>query len=212
MNPAGTAAAAEAAPVESAARLPQGWRQLSTAIARVERALSTVACVALAAIMFIVVIDVSLRYVFNAPLKWGYDVISIYLVAAAFFLVLSDTLQQHGHIAVDILVHRLPRRVFHALQALGYGISAVIIAAIAWLGAQRLHEAYANAETVAAIYPWPTWIAYLMLAAGTALMALRCLFRAAGHAASAATGRELVETPPPPLTDEPAAPPVSAGV
>jgi TRAP-type C4-dicarboxylate transport system permease small subunit len=204
MNPTGTAMPAEAAPVESAAHLPPGWRQVSTAIAWAERALSAVACFALAAIMFIVVIDVSLRYVFNAPLKWGYDVISIYLVAAAFFLVLSDTLQQHGHIAVDILVHRLPRRLFHALQALGYGASAVIIAVIAWLGAQRLHEAYAQSETVAAIYPWPTWIAYLMLVAGTALMALRCLFRTVGHAASAAGGGERVETPPPPVTDGPA--------
>lgn len=192
-------------------RAPQAQTRLAADLGCIEHAetlLAGFSSFALAAIMLIVVIDVSLRYAFNAPLTWGYDVISLYLVAAAFFLSLSDTLQQHGHIAVDILVPRLPRRLFHGLQSVGYALTGLVIMVIAWLGWQRLVEAYTNDETMAAIYPWPTWIAYTMLVLGCAVMAVRCLFRTAGHAASALSGQEFVETPPPPIVGHGSTPPM----
>lgn len=37
------------------------------------------------AIMFVVVADVALRYLFNAPLSWSYELISVYLMVGLFF-------------------------------------------------------------------------------------------------------------------------------
>ena len=55
-------------------------------IAGIERLYRLVAATCLAAIMLIVAADVLLRYLFNAPLSWAFDLISLYLMAGVFFL------------------------------------------------------------------------------------------------------------------------------
>ena len=56
------------------------------AIEVVERFAIRLALVMLFAVMMIVAADVFMRYVFNAPFSWAYDLISLYLMAGAFFL------------------------------------------------------------------------------------------------------------------------------
>ena len=71
-------------------------------VSSVERVAGVVAAVALAAIMFIATGDVAMRYVFNKPFAWAYDLISLYLMVALFYLVVSGTYAHHAHVAVDI--------------------------------------------------------------------------------------------------------------
>ena len=63
---------------------------LFKSLAVIERAVTAVAATLSIAIMLIVTCDVALRYLFNSPLTWAYDLISLYLMAAVFFLVLGD--------------------------------------------------------------------------------------------------------------------------
>ncbi|HEU4987769.1 MAG TPA: TRAP transporter small permease [Rhizobiaceae bacterium] len=172
----------------------------SAALAIVERALVAVSSICLGMIMLIVVADVTMRYFFHAPFSWSYDLIGLYLMVAVFFFALSDTLHNHGHIAIDIFQHSLPQRVRHVSMAIGYLLSTVILALITWQAWIRLQTAYLGDDRIAAAIPWPTWISYFIVTLGGAVVTLRCLYRTIGHAASAATGRELVETPPPPET------------
>ena len=58
-------------------------------ISVVESLWAALASVCLFAIMVIVFLDVGLRYIFNSPLGWSYDVISLYLMVALFFLTVS---------------------------------------------------------------------------------------------------------------------------
>ena len=86
-----------------------------------ERALTVIAAVALFAIMALVVADVFMRYVMNSPFSFTYDLIGLYLLAAVFFLTLSDTLRVHAHVGVDILFSRFPtggRRLSEIVTAL----------------------------------------------------------------------------------------------
>ena len=55
------------------------------------------------AIMIIVFSDVVMRYAFNRPFSWAYDLISLYLMAGIFFLVLSEAYTSRAHVSVDIL-------------------------------------------------------------------------------------------------------------
>ena len=56
----------------------------------IEKIASTIAAVFMFAIMIIVFGDVIMRYAFNKPFSWAYDLISLYLMAGVFFLVLSE--------------------------------------------------------------------------------------------------------------------------
>lgn len=174
--------------------------RVSAMLAWVERALSFVACVAMAAIMLIVVLDVALRYLLGAPLSWSYNLIGLYLMVAVFFLALSDTLHHHGHIAIDILQHHIPYRLRNVLLSVSYALSSLILALCTQQAGLRFLSAYVNDDRIAAIIPWPTWIAYLIVTVGCGAITLRCAYRAVGHLASAWLGRDVVEMPPPPVT------------
>lgn len=173
---------------------------VSAALGRVEAVLIGASGVAMAAIMLIVVFDVTLRYVFSAPLTWSYSLIGLYMAGAVFFLALSDTLNTHGHIALDVFVPLLPRRVRHLAQGLGYGASTLFVGAMAWLGATQTHDAFVSNNRVAEAVAWPTWIAYALLTVGMTTLCLRCCYRFVFHLASVFSARDLVELPAPPDT------------
>jgi TRAP-type C4-dicarboxylate transport system permease small subunit len=177
--------------------LPRFSRLLSS----VEWGLSTLAAIAMFAVMMIVIADVTMRYVFAAPLSWSYDIISLYLMVAVFFLALGDTLQHHGHIAIDLLQPHMPVRLRHIGETIGYALTTVLVAMIAWEGWERLATAFANHEVTPTVIQWPTWPAYAFVVVGSVSLALRAAYRTVGHLASAIAGRALVELPPPPETE-----------
>lgn len=176
---------------------------VSRALAAAEVALAALACLALAAIMLIVVVDVAMRYALARPLGWSYDVIGLYLMVAVFFLMLPDTLHHHGHVAIDLFQHALPRRLRHLGLVLGNTAGAVVMALIGREAWGRFQTAYEGQERIAAIVPWLTSPAYLIVTVGVALLTLRLVYRAAGHGLSALSQRDVVEMPPPPETARP---------
>jgi len=180
----------------------RGMRTVSRGLAVLETALAGLACIALAAIMLIVVVDVAMRYAFSMPLGWSYDLIGLYLVVAVFFLMLPDTLHHHGHVAIDLFQNVLPRRVRHLGLAIGYAAGAVVTTLIGLEAWGRFQSAYAGQDRIAALVPWLTWPAYLVVLIGTALLTLRLVYRAVGHGLSIFSRHDLVEMPPPPETTD----------
>lgn len=173
---------------------------ISAIVTRAETGLVFLSGIALAVIMLVVVVDVTMRYVLQSPLGWSYDLIGTYLMVCVFFFALSDTLHQHGHISIDIFAHSLPRRFAHISLAVGYGLSAALLAMITWQAWYRTAAAFSANNLISATVPWPTWPSYFMLCVGSALIALRCGLRTVAHAASFVTGRETADMPPPPDT------------
>lgn len=173
---------------------------ISAVLARAETALVFLSGVSLAVIMVVVVLDVTMRYVFSRPLGWSYDLIGTYLMVCVFFFALSDTLHHHGHIAIDIFAHALPRRLVHISLSVGYGLSTVLLAMIAWQAWYRTGVAFEASNLISATVPWPTWPSYFMVFLGSALITVRSGLRTVAHAASFITGREIANVPPPPIT------------
>lgn len=173
---------------------------VSALVAYAERGLIFLSGIALAAIMLVVVTDVTMRYVLQSPLGWSYDLIGTYLMVCVFFFALSDTMHQHGHISIDFFAHSLPRRFTHASLALGYGLSTAVLAMIVWQAWYRTDAAFSANSLIRSTVPWPTWPSYFMLCVGSALITLRCGLRTVAHAASFVTGREIADMPPPPNT------------
>ncbi|MDF1715878.1 MAG: TRAP transporter small permease [Antarcticimicrobium sp.] len=178
----------------------RGMSAVSRGLDVLETGLAALACVALAAIMLIVVVDVAMRYALSMPLGWSYDLIGLYLVVAVFFLMLPDTLHHHGHVAIDLFQGVLPRRFRHLGLAVGYAAGALVMALIGLEAWDRFQSSYAGQDRIAALVPWLTWPAYLIVLTGTALLTLRLIYRAVGHGLSIFSRLDLVEMPPPPET------------
>ncbi len=171
--------------------------RISAALARLEHALMHVSAAAMIAIMLVVVADVVMRYFFSYPLIFAYDLIAMYLVVLVFFFALPGTLHLHGHIAIDFFQPFIPPRVRFAGEAIGYAAGTVVLALIAWKLFGRTWIAFVNEEVTATTIPWPIWLSELPAAIGSALIAVRCLYRCIGHVLSMIAGHAVVEIPPP---------------
>ena len=103
--------------------------------------------------------------------------------------------------AIDLLLPRMPVRLRHIGEAIGYAFTTVLVAMIAWEGWERMATAFVNNEATSTVIQWPMWPAYLFVVVGSLSLTLRAAYRTVGHVASAIAGHALVELPPPPETE-----------
>ena len=160
-------------------------------VGRLEYAAATGAALALFAIMLIVFADVLLRYLFNSPLSWSYDFISLYLMGVAFFFALSETLRRNHHVSVDILYLRLSLRARQFWKLLGWALSLVLFSTIFVLAVRTSWSRWVGDNVVAGAIPWPTWIPAAIAAAGFLLLIGRLALGVVALALALAAGRSL---------------------
>ena len=170
-------------------------QRIDGALRRLERVCSELSALMLAATMLIVVADVGFRYLLNAPLVWSFDVITLYLTVGIFFFALSDTLQDNGHVWVDVVLARVRPRLQHLFFAIGYGVSLVAFAAIGWMAALRGYASFVNSEVTAGMLKMPVWVSSAFVTIGVLVLVLRLAYRAFGHGAAAVTGEPLIALP-----------------
>jgi TRAP-type C4-dicarboxylate transport system permease small subunit len=178
------------------------FRRVESAVAIVENLASFIAACVLCVVMLIVSADVAMRYIFNRPFGWTYDLISLYLMGALFYFALSPTFAQGAHISVDVIAHRLPTRLRRGLQVVIALVSAALFATIAWLAGARSLDDFQSGAATSGVILWPTWLADVFVPIGCVLLSLRLSVHAFGHVLSLATGQDLVPLAVPPGTDE----------
>ncbi|MCC7275303.1 MAG: TRAP transporter small permease [Alphaproteobacteria bacterium] len=164
------------------------------AIVLVEAVARLAAAVMMAAVMLIVVADVVLRYVFNSPLAWAYDFVSLYLMVGIFFLVLSDSYMAGALVSVDLLQQLMPAAVRGPVDLLIAAVGFVVFALIAYVGGVEAVGSFLGDDVVAGAIAWPTWPGHAFVPVGAGLLAIRLLLHFVVRAAALATGYE-----PPPL-------------
>lgn len=169
-------------------------RRLMSAI---ERVLRTIAAACLLAVMLIIFCDVFARYLFNAPIEWTYELVSMYLMPALFYFAVSDTLAEDHHIAVDLLSPYIPVPLRRVVEVLGGGAMAAVFGWIAWIFWSSAVANYRSGAVVMGTIEWPTWIPETIVMVGAASIGLRLAGRVIGHLASLVTGRPLLDLPRP---------------
>ena len=143
---------------------------------------------ALFAIMAITVVDVVMRYGFNSPLAFAYDLITQYLLVAAFFLSLSYTLRVGGHMNVDMLLVSIrSERARAALRVIGDALSIALFLALLYAGYATAQDAWSRGERLAGALPLPVWISQAFVPLGVALLLLRLACRIANDVAELLT-------------------------
>ena len=177
--------------------LAAGFGLLAGAARILDRFLITTAALVLFLMMAVMVADVCGRYLFNHPLTWVYDLISLYLMAALFFFSLSDTLRTDRHVAIDLFRRAMPPR-FQAFADVVIVLAAIVFF---WLvferGWLRAEEAWVSGDRLVGAVAWPTWIYYFLVPAGAGAILLRLGLRLCAHLSTllghAETARLLAE-------------------
>lgn len=148
-----------------------------TQVLRISRALelvtSSVAATGLVVVMFIVCIDVAGRYIFNSPLTWSYDLVSLYLLPLVFFLALGDTLRRRYHVCVDIFSNHFKPRTQVFWGMVNWALASALFITIALLMFGRAYTDYVQNNVIVGDYNWPVWISAAIGCVGSGLMSLR---------------------------------------
>lgn len=165
-------------------------------VSGVEKAAGVIAAFVLAAIMLIATGDVAMRYLFNKPFAWAYDLISLYLMVALFYLVVSGTYAHHAHVAVDILHSYMSERVRRICEIVICGLSTALFALIAWVGFNRAVTAFVDGDVIAGATEWPSWLSVAFVPFGAGLLTLRLALHFLGHILSLFSATPLIELPP----------------
>ena len=158
--------------------------RIDRAIGALEDAAMVVVVAALFAVMAVTVADVVMRYGFNSPLPFAYDLITQYLLVAAFFLALSYTLRAGGHMNVDMLLVSIRSpRARAALRAAGDALAIVFFLALLHAGWVSAHDSWVRGDRLTGPLPWPVWISQAFVPLGVALLLLRLACRVAADVA-----------------------------
>jgi len=168
---------------------------LLRAVTAVEKAVSSVAAFFMFAIMIIVFSDVVMRYAFNRPFSWAYDLISLYLMAGIFFLILSEAYAAHAHVSVDILQQKFPPAMIRVSEIVTCLVGIVVFSLIAWLGLLRALDSFKSSDVMAGAIPWPMWPSIGLVPFGAGLITLRLLLHLFAHVISLVTQRDVIPLP-----------------
>ena len=145
------------------------------AVKVLELATSSLAGAVLFFIMCVVCTDVTGRYLFNSPLAWSFDLISLYLMGVMFFFALSDTLRRGHHVTVDILYQRFRKRTQFFWATIGWALAAVFFVTILILVAGTAYSNWKTGDVVPGAIPWPTWIRSAVATLGLLLICARLM-------------------------------------
>lgn len=178
------------------------YAQLRRALDIVDGALVGVGSLMLFLLMCLVVADVSLRYFFNSPLQWSYEVISSYLMPGLFFLAVSHTLRAHSHVAVDIAHNYVGRKTRYTFESIACVLAGPAFAICAWMSAGVTLEDFRTAATSSSGLAVPTWTVSIFLPVGFGLLSVRLFLNAIGYLLSLSTGEEVLALPPISGTEE----------
>ncbi len=147
-------------------------RSAKLLLSALTQGLFALACLALVVMLGSYVLEVVLRYLFNAPTRWSSDVVSYAMLCSVAFALPAVT-RDGGHVAITSLLDGLAtgRRVM-AIRTLAWVSAFTCLAAVVLLGSQATAQWRGSIETVAAV-SIPKW----WLSAAVALG----LIGAAGH-------------------------------
>lgn len=140
---------------------------------RIERVAVMIGCLFLFTLMIIVTADVFLRYFLHRPFVWTHDVVTLYVMPAIFFLILSDSMNAGAQVRVDILRDHFPRFLKALADAIGYLGAAVGFVLIGLGGWRQCLEAIEQNEVVAGSIAWQVWPSFLLVAIGSLMLVVR---------------------------------------
>jgi len=159
---------------------------LELAFERLERVLIWIAIIATAVVMLMTSADALMRYAFNAPIVFAFEITEKYLMPASIFLAMSYAYRGGAFIRVTFLVDRLSGSVRMTANFLVWIISFACCAMFLYASSKQALNALGDPTTMATVN-LRAGPAYALVPAGFLLLCIALLldFRrtASGEAA-----------------------------
>jgi len=130
--------------------------------------------------MVSVTIDVACRYIFNAPLKWVYEITG-YLMVAVTYLALGYTEAQEGHVSIGILVSRFSAKTQAIIKIVTRVPILVFVFFLIWTSFHltwQSFETHARSYHINQMYLWPS---QLLVPIGGLLLFLEIVVKISGY-------------------------------
>ena len=118
--------------------------------------------------------EVVLRYLLNAPTSWGLELIS-YSQCISAFLVMPLLTKTGGHVAITLLVERLPPRAAGILSWILYFLAFMICALGTWITWDETHRQFVQDVQLMKVHPIPQWWISIFIGYGFGMSALHFL-------------------------------------
>ena len=138
-------------------------------LSRAGKAFNVLACAAVIAMMLLSVTDVVLR-IFGKPVPGTYELVG-FLGTIVVSFALAFTSMEKGHIAVELLVERLPQRAQLAIESFANFIGALLFGVIAYQAVLYALDLKKSGE-VSSTLQMPAYPFIYGIAAGCALLCL----------------------------------------
>jgi len=114
-----------------------------------------VSCASVTLLMAIGAADIAGTYL-GSPIPGAIEVMES-LMVLVIFLALPEVEMSRKHIAVDLIVRRLPGGLRKATSILGDVLSLAFFGAMAWKGWQLFHDSWSVREYAAGLLPFPIY-------------------------------------------------------
>ena len=141
----------------------------------------------LCALVALVCLDVTARTFRLFPTPWSLD-LSEYALYAITFLGAPWVLRENGHIAIELVVERLPPRGRAAARIASDALGALVCAALFYYACRAFWRSYASGNLVYETFVFPEWYLYVLAPAIFLILLLQFLGRLWGFAPEAGRG------------------------
>jgi TRAP-type mannitol/chloroaromatic compound transport system permease small subunit len=145
---------------------------------------------ALVLLVFVVVYEVVMRYLFNRPTIWGME-ISQMLMLISVCLGVGYTFLHSGHVKITILQDSFSSRTKAVIDGITYFVVLICASALIWYGFKIFWQNLIfNYHTSSAFAP-PQWPAKMLVPVGGGLLALQCVAKLVRDWTMALKGKKL---------------------
>jgi len=151
---------------------------IDSILARASRILGVGSSMAVLAITLAIVVDVTGRYLFNAPVDGASEFAVTAMIAVVYFGLMSAQ-RNDGNFRVDMLVRILPAGVQEVLEILWRVAVAVVLLLLAWLSTTEAVHSTQMGEASFGTIAFPIWPARILLAIGLWGLTCQILFEIA---------------------------------
>jgi len=136
-------------------------------------------CVLVGLMALHVVLDITGRYVFNAPLPGTVEFVSHYYMVGVIFWPLAYVQSRRGHFVAEVFTERMPPLVVRGIDAVCTLVTALLLAFLTWrTAAYALEFTQARESVQTAYFTIATWPSRWFVPLGLGLMALHALAQA----------------------------------
>lgn len=122
----------------------------------------------------VMLIDVVMRYAFNAPTVWGME-LAVLLFGPYFLLAGPYVLHQKGHVAMDLVRQRLNVRADRLVELVNLPIIIAFCAILIWFSAPAAIDSFNYGETSFSAWNPPIWWTKAAVPLSLVLMLLQAL-------------------------------------